>query len=107
MILTRKSDYIWNGKERLFVGSRVLATESDYAGLKGHITEIRTGKDKETENTCDDVYCCFEYPESNKEIKLLEEHFSSLYGEKKSIDDLGLDLVIMAPSELRTVAKNE
>lgn len=89
------------------VGERVIATDSDYAGLKGYITEIRTGADKETENETDDIYCCFDIPEDKEEIKLLEEHFSDLFQEKKTIDVISLDLVIMAPEELRGLGENE
>ncbi len=89
------------------VGERVIATDSDYVGLKGYITEIRTGADKETENEMDDIYCCFDIPEDKEEIKLLEEHFSDLFQEKKTIDEIPLDLVIMAPEEIRRLGENE
>lgn len=107
MILTNAEQSITAAGRKLTVGDRIIATDSDYAGLKGWITEIRTGADKLTENVTDDVYCHFEESESAQEIKLLEEHFSDLYGEKKTLDDLCLDMVIMAPEELRTVAENE
>lgn len=105
--------YVLNGEKvttdgiTLAVGERIIATDSDYAGLKGYITEIRTGPDKETENETDDIYCCFDIPESEDEIKLLEEHFSALFMEKKTIEDIALDLVIMAPDELRRLDVNE
>ena len=103
MILTKREDSIKEGKHKFFVGDKIIATKSDYAGLKGYITEIRTGKDKETENVTDDIYCCFEIPENNTEIKLLEEHFSDLYGEPKTIDELCFDCVIMAPEEVEVI----
>ena len=87
--------------QRLAVRDRVVAINSDYAGLKGYITEIRTGSDKETENTSHDVYCCFDIPDDKEKVKMLEKHFSDLYGEPKTIDDLGIDLVILAPDMLR------
>ena len=40
-------------------------------------------------------------------IKLLEEYFSDLFREKKTIDDISLDLVIMAPEEIRRLEENE
>lgn len=89
------------------VGERVIAVDSDYVGLKGYITDIRTGVDKETQNTTDDIYCCFDIPEDTEKIKLLEAHFSELFHEKKTIDDLALDLVIMAPCQLRRLDANE
>lgn len=107
MILQNQGEFIESGNAKLAVGDRIIATDSDYAGLKGRITEIRTGADKDTANVTDDVYCCFEVPESKKEQQLLEEHFSALYGEKKTVDDLCLDMVIMAPEELRTVKDDE
>ena len=56
MIYTKTGEGITADGITLSVGERVIATESDYAGLKGYITEIRTGADKETENETDDVY---------------------------------------------------
>lgn len=107
MIYTKTGEGITADGITLSVGERVIATESDYAGLKGYITEIRTGSDKETENETDDVYCCFDIPESEEKIKLLEEYFSDLFREKKTIDDISLDLVIMAPEEIRRLEENE
>ena len=107
MICTRAGEGVITEGVALAVGQRIIATDSDYAGLKGYITEIRTGADKETENETDDIYCCFDIPEDKEEIKLLEEHFSDLFQEKKTIDDISLDLVIMAPEELRGLGENE
>lgn len=103
MILSNRGETLLTATGTFSVGDRVIATESDYSGLKGYITEIRTGADKETENETVDVYCCFESPESKEEIKVLEERFSALYGEEKHIEDLPLDCVIMAPDELKGV----
>lgn len=61
---------------------------------------------KETENNTIDVYCRFDIPQETETVKLLEEHFSGLYGHPKTIDDLALDMVIMAPDMLRTVSVN-
>ena len=107
MICTRTGEGIIAGGVAFAVGQRIIATDSDYAGLKGYITEIRTGTDKETENETSDIYCCFDIPESKEEIKLLEEYFSDLFQEKKTIDDISLDLVIMAPDMLRRLGENE
>ena len=107
MICTKNGEGIIAEGATFAVGQRIIATDSDYAGLKGYITEIRTGADKETENETNDIYCCFDIPESKEEIKLLEEHFSDLFCEKKTIDDISLDLIIMAPSELRGLGENE
>ena len=40
-------------------------------------------------------------------VKEIEARFSALYGEKKTIDDLGLDCVIMAPDMLEPLKKDE
>lgn len=107
MICTRNGEGIITEGVAFVVGQRIIATDSDYVGLKGYITEIRTGADKETENETDDIYCCFDIPEDKEEIKLLEEHFSDLFQEKKTIDEIPLDLVIMAPEEIRRLGENE
>lgn len=107
MICARNGEGIITEGVALAVGQRIIATDSDYAGLKGYITEIRTGADKITENETNDIYCCFDIPESEEKIKLLEEHFSDLFCEKKTIDDICLDLVIMAPCEIRRLDANE
>ena len=107
MVYTRNGESITVDGVSFAVGDRIIATDSDFAGLKGYITEIRTGADNDTENETDDIYCCFDFPESEEEIKLLEEHFSELFGEEKTRDDIAIDLVIMAPDELRRLAANE
>lgn len=107
MVYTRNGESITVDGVSFAVGDRIIATDSDYAGLKGCITEIRTGADKDTENETDDIYCCFDFPEIEEEIRLLEEHFSELFGEPKTRDDIALDLIIMAPDELRRLADNE
>ena len=107
MICTKNGEGIISEGVTFTVGQRIIATDSDYAGLKGYITEIRTGADKETENETNDIYCCFDIPDSKEKIKLIEEYFSDLFQEKKTIDDIPLDLVIMAPEELRRLGENE
>lgn len=81
------------------IGAPVVGTpESEYEGLYGTIMEIRDGEDKETENETPDLYCSFEAPVLPCEVKKLEKIFSGLYGQTKTMDDIILDLVIMAPS---------
>ena len=83
------------------IGMAVQANKaSDYEGLYGVITEIRTGDDRETENDTPDIYCQFYAPVLPCEIRALEERFSSLYGCPKTLDELGLDMVVMAPEML-------
>lgn len=66
-------------------GQRVRTTDaSDYAGLDGVILEIHTGEDKETDNLTPDIHCCFDFPESEADLRKLEERFSSLYNMPKN-----------------------
>lgn len=82
-------------------GMRVYANDtSDYAGLYGVITEIRTGDDRETENETPDIYCQFNVPVLSMEIEQLEARFSELYGKPMTLADIALDIVIMAPEML-------
>ena len=88
------------------IGDRIVATdESEYVGLFGSITEIRDGDDKDTENETPDIYCSFEVPVLPYDVAELEARFSKLYGEKKIVDDICLDEVIMAPAMIKTIAQ--
>ena len=83
------------------IGGRISANgESEYEGLFGTITEIRSGADRETENDVPDIYCDFEIPASEEMLRELEARFSDLYGETKTLDDISLDCVIMSPDML-------
>lgn len=83
------------------IGGKVYANgESDFEGLFGIITEIRDGDDRETENDTLDIYCKFMPPVLPDEIKAIEERFSRLYRTEKHMDDIGIDMVIMAPEML-------
>ena len=77
----------------LIVGEEVYATECEYAGLLGRITEIRTGEDKDTENEGPDIYCSF-YP------PILKQDAALLSKMRLGSEDIPLDLVIMAPEML-------
>lgn len=88
------------------IGDLVVATtESEYEGLYGIITEIRDGDDRETENDTPDIYCEFDPPVLPCERKELEERFSRLYGMPKTVDEITLDMVIMAPEMIRVMDK--
>jgi hypothetical protein len=96
--------YTYNGMTYT-VGSAVMATEaSGYRGLYGTITEIRDGADRETENDTSDIYCCFEPPFLPKEIQKLERRFTELYQSPKKLDEITLDMVIMAPEIVRVIS---
>lgn len=86
------------------IGGKVCANDaSEYEGLYGVITEIRDGDDRETENDTPDIYCQFMLPVLPDDIKALETRFSELYRTEKHLDELGLDMVIMAPEMLRVL----
>ena len=84
------------------IGAPVVATdESEYKNLYGRIFEIRTGEDQETGNDCPDIYCSFEMPEREDIITELEAAFSDLYRQPKTMDDIGIDYVILSPEMIR------
>ena len=96
--------YTYNGMTYT-IGAAVMATEaSEYRGLYGTITEIRDGADRETENDTPDIYCCFEPPLFQEEIRELEQRFSDLYQTPKKLDEIRLDMVIMAPEMVRVIS---
>lgn len=95
---------IRNGKISFSVGDSVRCISSDYAGLTGIITEIRV-TDKETENETPDIYCEFDIPDNPGVREELERSFSEAYGEPKRLEDLPLDLVIMAPEMLEVICE--
>ena len=96
--------YTYNGMTYT-VGAAVMAAEaSEYRGLYGTITEIRDGSDRETENDTPDIYCCFEPPLFPKEIQELEQRFKELYQSPKKLDEITLDMVIMAPEMVRVIS---
>ncbi|MCM1509003.1 MAG: hypothetical protein NC177_17985 [Ruminococcus flavefaciens] len=102
MIINKSGDeFVYNGIT-YEIGKRIFANEqSKYYGLIGTIKEIRDGDDKETENEMPDIYCSFDKPILSKDIKRFEEKFSNLYGKEKSLDDISLDSIIMAPSMIK------
>lgn len=83
------------------IGKRVRANDcSDYEGLVGEVVDVRVREeDKDTDNEGVDIYVSFEIP-SEELTKEIEERFSVLYGEQKTINDLALDLVIMGEDML-------
>lgn len=108
MVLTRNDEvFQYNGKSYR-VGDRVRVLEGDdYAGLIGTIIEIRDGEDKETENETPDIYCSFDDPETPEAIREIEERFSDLYQEPKTLEDIILDMVIMDPEYLEILPDGE
>lgn len=101
MILREDGTRFYVEGKVLTIGGRISANgESEYEGLFGTVTEIRSGADRETENDVPDIYCDFETPVAEETLRELEERFSGLYGEAKTIDDISLDCVIMSPDML-------
>lgn len=89
------------------IGDTVIATgESAYEGLFGTILEIRTGNDKSTDNDTPDFHCEFIPPALPAEVVALETRFSALCRQKKELDEIALDEVIMAPEMIRVINPN-
>lgn len=90
------------------IGAPIVGTDdSEYKGLFGRITEIRTDKDKLTDNETPDIYCSFDRPLLQQEINDVEARFSELYGEKKWIDDIILDEVILSPDMVKPLPESK
>lgn len=102
MILNRTgAEFEYEGVTYTIGGAIVGTAESEYAGLYGRINAIHYGEDKETENETPDIYCEFDPPVMPHEVKTLEDTFSDLYHQPKTIADIVLDMVIMAPEMIR------
>ncbi|HCT16824.1 MAG TPA: hypothetical protein DIW36_05450 [Ruminococcaceae bacterium] len=86
------------------VGASVSVNKtSDYAGLAGKITEIATDDDMDTDNDYIDIYCDFDEPTDPEVISKLEKRFSHIYGNPKTIQDICLDGIVMAPDEISLI----
>ena len=96
-----------DGKEFKIGGSVFANDESEYMGLYGTVTEIRTDEDRETENDTPDIYCEFSAPDSLAMMAEMEIRFSELYGEDKDMDEISLDCVIMSPEMLEPLPTKE
>ena len=106
MIYDRVGAICRHGGDEFRVGDMVVATsESPWEGLYGTITEIRDGDDRETENDTPDLYCEFLPPILLEEIRRLEARFSELYGTEKHLEDITLDMVIMAPEMVQVIGR--
>lgn len=101
MILRYPGAEYSHGSVKYAIGSTVMATDqSPYQGLLGTIVEIRDGQDRETQNETPDIYCSFDTPVIPAEIEKLEKVFSILHGTPKTLQDISLQRVIMAPDRL-------
>lgn len=97
----------YEGKTFVIGGSVFANGESDYMGLYGTVTEIRTGEDRETGNDTPDIYCAFDPPQSDQMICELEKRFTQLYRCPKRMEEITLDLVIMAPEMLEPLPRKK
>ncbi len=102
MILDKRDQEFFYEGTKYYVGQQIVGTKaSEYEGLFGTITEIRDGDDKDTDNETPDIYCSFEAPDMPCDVERVEKIFSDLYDEPKKIEDIILDLVIMAPEMIK------
>ena len=101
-MIINKQGAKYDADGKIFViGEPIYVTDdSDYKGLFGIVTEIRDGKDKETENDTVDIHCALDEPVLPFDKEEFEKRFSGLYGMNKSIDDIALDYVILSPEML-------
>jgi hypothetical protein len=75
----------------------------DYGCLVGTVTDIKPlgSSDRETNNETDDIYIDFSGSDySAKRQAEIEKHFSEIYDESRSFEELPLDMVIMPPDAL-------
>lgn len=104
MILRYPGAEYSHGSVKYAIGSTVMATDqSPYQGLLGTIVEIRDGQDRETQNETPDIYCSFDTPVIPAEIEKLEKVFSILHGTPKTLQDISLQRVIMAPDMIQVL----
>ena len=109
MIYNKSNETFEYEGKKYKIGDKVVATEvsGEYEGLIGYITEIRDGDDRDTENDTPDIYCTFFEPVIPYDIEQLEQRFSDVYGEPKKLEDIALDVVIMAPEMIEVISDLE
>lgn len=108
MVIRKKgSAFFIDGKEFKIGGGVFANDESEYMGLYGTVTEIRTDEDRETENDTPDIYCEFMSPDSVAMAAELETRFSDLYRQDMQLEEISLDCVIMSPEMLEPVPARE
>ena len=108
MVIRKKGTvFCIDGKEFKIGGVVFANDESEYMGLYGTVTEIRTGEDRETENDTPDIYCEFMPPNSIAMAAELEARFSDLYRQDMQLEEISLDCVIMSPEMLEPVPARE
>ena len=104
MIYKKETDVFEYEGIKYQIGATVKANASSvYEGLIGFITEIRTGKDKETKNPEPDIYCDFVKPNFQEELGVFQRRYQSSGDAPFNLDDINLDGVIMSPEMLELV----
>ena len=107
MVIRKKgSAFFIDGKEFKIGGGVFANDESEYMGLYGTVTEIRTDEDRETENDTPDIYCEFMSPDSVAMAAELETRFSDLYRQDMQLEEISLDCVIMSPEMLEEAIRD-
>lgn len=88
MIISTPKEKFSYREEIYRIGDAVTANgDSIYAGLLGKICEIRTGRDKQTDNESPEIYCKFYLPVLKAGIEELEKKYSELCKEEKKFED--------------------
>lgn len=107
MIITNMNDALEYMGKQYYIGEEMIGTSASmYEGLFGKIIEIHTDDDKEPYNDAPDIYCEFDAPIFPENIKRFENKVSLLYGKAKTLEDIALDRVIMAPEMIKSLVKN-
>lgn len=102
MVIRKKgSVFFIDGKEFKIGGGVFANDESEYMGLYGTVTEIRTDEDRETENDTPDIYCEFMSPDSVAMAAELVTRFSDLYRQDTQLQDtLWLEQFAVSPGSI-------
>ena len=107
MIYDREGAVCYHGGREYRVGDRIVANaESPWEGLYGTITEIRDGDDRDTENDTLELYCSFLPPIHPDEISRVEKRFSAVRGTETVLENIPMDMVIMAPEMIWSLDRN-
>jgi len=104
MRLSKEGQSATFGDKTFSIGMPIKAVGSEaglYEGLYGKISKIVDGEDKETDNPHPDIYCDFETPGNKEDRARLEQVYFKEYGERKRVEEIPLDCIIMAPAMLK------
>ncbi len=98
MIYNKSGDSLEYKGKKYTVGEEIYTTnKSIYKGMFGIIKEIRTGKDRETDNPYPDIYCSLDSPPFEAEYEALKQATGN--------EDVSLDMIIMAPEMIVAVSE--